>query len=449
MASLSVSVTRTSLYLSVSSPPAGIEQYAFQVDTHTKNTSSNGATFTDVDGVPVTCGTGYTCAAAYRIGTVWTTVPGSYGTWYTSSCPVYPGSPTISLSSYTNSDIIVNVTFGSNTSYVTVNLGGQSKNAFSSGTSLQFAGLSAGTAYTATCTAYNGDGSTSGNTLSLGTTPNPPSATFTAGVQSISASFSRDASADYVELYAATAGHNNLGWSYSSSGTVVLSSMIAGSSYQTYVRARGVTSGLYTNWIPKETIVPTAPIPLPSLPSVSASPSYNSVTVTVNFGANTDYVNVIICPDGSVTQIGDTQVVNSSGGSVTFSGLTTNTEYDIRYRAYNSQGSTSQEKIDTRTLAFGIFDWGVTLTSGASAIIYASKWNSIQDGINTKRTSKGLGTYSFTRAAIGNDIFASMANQLISSMSGIATGLPSSVSSGGAIYASWLSQIASSYNNIT
>lgn len=395
----------------------------------------------------LTCGTNYSVVAEAK----WK------GTWYsagsmtasTSACSIpAPGSPSISVSSVGRTTASIYVSFGSNTNYVTVTItgSGQSNTAYSSGT-LNFSGLSSATTYTVTCTAYGSGGSTSGSNISLSTYPYSPGGDASAGIQSVIINFSRQGDSNLVEAYVAPYMQS----STASSGTFTFSGLTAGQSYYPSIRARG-NNGVYSDWIPLGTIIPLAPAVPPSAPTVSIVPSYTKVDVTVTFGVNTTYVNVIICPDGSTTQIGPTQVINSSGGTVSFTGLTANTNYDVLYRPYNATLSGTQEKRDTKTLAFNAFSWGTTISSGAPVVLTASKWLELQNGINIKRVEKGLSNYSFTGASYvssGLPIYAWLANQFITSMSTIATGLPASVSSGDAISASWLNQLTNSYNNIT
>jgi len=186
----------------------------------------------------------------------------------------------------------------------------------------------------------------------------------------------------------------------------------------------------------------------PSSPSWTATATSNSITTYVTFGANTHHVNVYL-PGASTPTL-----TLYSNGNVTHTGLTANTNYTLYIQAWDSTetyGSGSQSYVVKTAGArpSNFSGWGITVAAGQPCAITAAKWNEFTAKINAFRVYKGLSNYGFTTAVPGNDIYAWMANQLISGMTGLGVSLPSTVSSGGDFTAAWLNALTTALNSVT
>lgn len=172
------------------------------------------------------------------------------------------------------------------------------------------------------------------------------------------------------------------------------------------------------------------------------------------------YMKVVI---GSTTY--QTASNETSGGYNTFelavTGLSAGTTYswtatlgyidstgEIVWSTYTQSGSLTTTAAATRPSNWA---WTSTIASGESVKISATEWNNFCTRINAFRTYKGLSRYSFTSVSKGTKISATIANQArtaIDAISGHGT-LPSAAVSGGKMYASFFTKLASALNAIS
>ena len=136
----------------------------------------------------------------------------------------------------------------------------------------------------------------------------------------------------------------------------------------------------------------------------------------------------------------------------TFSGLQPNTSYTANVSVDGAWlGATTFTTAKSGSTRPSDWSWQSTIGSGKTVKISASEWNNFCSRINAFRTYKGLSSYSFTSATQGADISAAIVNQAwtaINAISGHGT-MPSKAVSGGPMYASFFTGLASALNAIS
>ncbi|MGG3987531.1 hypothetical protein [Bacillus smithii] len=127
--------------------------------------------------------------------------------------------------------------------------------------------------------------------------------------------------------------------------------------------------------------------------------------------------------------------------------------YLVRIAAYDIYGNVGY--VD-KYIAFSRtrpsnFSWSYSKTSGGQFILYATEWNGLQDRINEFREYKALVRRTFTRASSGMPVYAFMFNEVRNALTDLPYTItpPSTVSSGGNIYASDLNRLVSCLNSIS
>lgn len=161
--------------------------------------------------------------------------------------------------------------------------------------------------------------------------------------------------------------------------------------------------------------------------------------------------------DGDQTTMLDT-IRTATGSTMTqpVSGLSPGTEYayNIAYpwtENNNPWGTTKYFTTREASTRPSDWAWTSTIASGKPVQIKATEWNNFCSRINMFRSYKGMSSYSFTKATSGAEISAAIVNEArtaISAISGHGT-LPSAAVSGGKMYASFFTGLASALNAIS
>ena len=353
----------------------------------------------------------------------------------------------------------ISVSSGANTDYincflngVTVVAGTNNGVAENISRTVDFSGLSPGQSYTLAVRPYGilDEPGTAFN-ATIKTIPIDPNGSASAGEEQITVSATFGSGTSSVDVYIVPTNKTIS----SSGGSVVFTGLTGGKSYTPYIRALG-NNGVYSTYISLGSYTPTSAPPPPTYPSnltsATATSTQATITASATPGSNTTHINVALFK-GGVYQNVFRKLESSNSWSGTFSGLLASTAYELHFVPYNSdlayQGAYTNRPISTKAVT--PFSWGVTVSSGSSAIIYASKWLELQTLINEIRIDKGKSAYGFTGVSYvytNASIYAWLANQFISSMSDLGVSLPSNVSTDSALTASWFNSIASAYNNI-
>ena len=143
----------------------------------------------------------------------------------------------------------------------------------------------------------------------------------------------------------------------------------------------------------------------------------------------------------------------SSGGSITLTGLASNTYYSLQATVYYSNGQYNVVLYGSATTLQSrpnYYYWTYTKISGYAFNLTAAEWNGLTANINAVRNYKGYSSYSFTYAYTGNSFYAYMYNQAVIAIQGISGyGIYlNTVSSGNTVYASQLNALISELNAI-
>lgn len=128
----------------------------------------------------------------------------------------------------------------------------------------------------------------------------------------------------------------------------------------------------------------------------------------------------------------------SKSDTVTFSGLSAETTYEIKALIYEAESASELFAELTKNVTTNAetptitrpskFSWTNSIVKqGEDAIIYATEWNELTGNINEVRAyrkAKGYTVstptqYSFTAAVRGNDLTADMFNEVLEAISGI------------------------------
>lgn len=277
--------------------------------------------------------------------------------------------------------------------------------------------------------------------------PNTPSGSVSAGNQSATVTALFDSTATRVDAFISPTTRQIS----SSGGSTTFTGLNNGQTYTPFIRSYNSSTGLYSSWVQLNNVTPTAPI-TPSPPTItSVTSTTTTITTFVQFGANTDHVNVFI-PQATVPTL-----KLYSNGSVTHTGLSPNTLYTVFYQAWNADetiGSGSQSFTKLTAGARPVnWSWNFTVASGQPCVVPASQWIGFQNRINEFRVYKGLANYGFTTGSFvvtGQPFLAFLANQAVNAISDMSppTSPPSTVSSLQVFTASWLNQLTNSLNSI-
>ena len=184
---------------------------------------------------------------------------------------------------------------------------------------------------------------------------------------------------------------------------------------------------------------------------------YTDTTVTIvvqglTAGVSTYKYFVRLTSDPSDSTV-STSTTTAAASTVmrTFGGLMPNTSYTANVSvdgAWLGAITFTTEKTDSRP---SNWSWVSTVGSGKTVNISAAEWNNFCARINAFRTYKDMSNYSFTAATQGADISAAIVNQAwtaINAISGHGT-MPSKAVSGGPMYASFFTGLASALNAIS
>jgi len=109
----------------------------------------------------------------------------------------------------------------------------------------------------------------------------------------------------------------------------------------------------------------------------------------------------------------------SSGGDIVLSGLSAFTEYIITADVYYYGGHVVLYD-DSEFTRPNYFDWGYAKTSGGSFNLTASEWNALRTNINQVRWYRDYSTASMTIVSQGDDLTASIYNEAVDAIQGIA-----------------------------
>lgn len=97
----------------------------------------------------------------------------------------------------------------------------------------------------------------------------------------------------------------------------------------------------------------------------------------------------------------------------------------------------------------GAFNWNTPKVKGRPFVLTADEWNAFCDAINQKRKVKGLNTWRFTRVYKGNNVTASIFNDVRQSISGMGgRNLPAAVRTDQDVEAYHLNALVDSFNAI-
>jgi hypothetical protein len=169
-------------------------------------------------------------------------------------------------------------------------------------------------------------------------------------------------------------------------------------------------------------------------------------------------IEIVYQKDGGIQQIYNAGVDPSGNGNV--SGILYGLDYDSWYtfwcRGYSinssvKTGLSSPVRHKTATLRPTNFAWTNSKTSNGAFNLSASEWNALTSRINQFRAYKGLSSYSFTTAILGNNfqaLYYTQARTAISDMTPPVS-VPSIRNTGDLIYASDMNQLRDSLNSIT
>jgi len=141
----------------------------------------------------------------------------------------------------------------------------------------------------------------------------------------------------------------------------------------------------------------------------------------------------------------------TNSGSHTFTGLKPNTTYFFRAQVVDGAYSWDYTRyLTTASLPRpSNFSWTTSKTSGGNFNLTASEWNALCTRVNDFRRYKGYNDASFTTAYFGNTFYAYMFNEVRNAIAVLSSAVPSTVSSGGTVYASDLNQLVSALNSVT
>lgn len=141
---------------------------------------------------------------------------------------------------------------------------------------------------------------------------------------------------------------------------------------------------------------------------------------------------------------------NSSGEVFfTYSGLSSGISYFLQIVYYDAQGNSDSDSITYSTQPVP-FNWTYAKSSGASFILTAAEWTSLQSKINERRNTlpTPLGSYSFTGAFTGNNILANHYNEARNAIFGMTGSIPPYRGPGETIYASELNALRDALNSV-
>lgn len=323
-------------------------------------------------------------------------------------------------------------------------------------TGYRYSGLQQGTLYTAYVRPYftiNGvDIPAVSSNSAQGTTTNPPVTpsdpwVSSRGEGSITIAWSgSSADTSYVIGWS---GESGTGQSYaevSTTGTsYTFSNLTYGHAY--YFQVKGRNSVGDSSWSNTITIFSA-----PKTPTISnTAVTYSSVTIQGNLSSGS-YSYIRVYKNGSSTDYMD---ITTNGGSVTFTGLSSNTSYTFNAKTYDSYSSLwsvnySNSLTITTSARPPSFSWDTSKTSGSTFNVTASEWTRLQNSINQFRSYKGLGSYSFTSVSSGQLFEAYLYRQCVTAISDMSppTSAPPQRYTGDTIYASEIDGLRISLNSI-
>lgn len=257
--------------------------------------------------------------------------------------PIVPVAPTLSVTSKTDTQVVLAGAGGSNVASLVVKRG---TTTVGTGLPVTDTGLTASTAYTYTVTATSSTGDTAKSTLTVTTSAAPDttaptaptSVTATAGDASAQVAFS--GASDNVAVTGYRVYTASTGGSPVASGTsspITVSGLTNGTAYTLYVSALDAAGNESTR-AASNSVTPAAAVTVPTgTPTVTRGTSTvttQPLTWTAVSGA-TAYDVEHKATSGSTWTVDTTNV---TGTSYTVTGLTASTSYDYRVRARNSAG---------------------------------------------------------------------------------------------------------------
>ena len=383
--------------------------------SYTVTASPGGATCTVISPATSCTITGLTNGTSYSFSTVANNATGSSSGSASSgsvSPAGKPGVPTGVTASIGNGSATVSLTPPTNTggpaisSYtVTASPGGATCEVIPSATSCNVPGLSNGTAYTFTATAFNGvarsDTSTASASITPATTPGAP--TITSASSSSSGSTTVNFSAP-----ASSGGSAITGYTITSSPGGFTCTAAAGA---TSCTVTGLTDGVAYTFTAVATNAignSSASSPSAAVTSAGAPSAPTSVTATVANGSSVVSVSGANANGSAITSYtvqaydstgaaisGKTCTITSPATSCTVSGLTNGSDYTFKATATNGVGTSAESAPSSTVTPAGVpsAPTGVSVTSGTGKVTVA--W--------TAASANGAPITSYTAQAFDPD----------------------------------------------
>lgn len=155
---------------------------------------------------------------------------------------------------------------------------------------------------------------------------------------------------------------------------------------------------------------------IPTVGNITGLTSYNvlltSFSITWNPATSASSYQVEIKPQSSSSW----SIYYTGSTSYSFSNLNEESYYDVRVRGYTGSITGSYSNITVRTQATpkpSALNWAIR-TSGTNFNLTAKEWNDMTSKINAWRVYQKKSTLSFTVATTGDDLTATIFNQVVS-----------------------------------
>lgn len=316
-------------------------------------------------------------------------------------------------------------------------------------------GLEANTVYKVGVNAYNSAGvkvyrynlCTTASLKPLST----PSATYTPTIGGVKITWSAPTGANsfHYTLIDTVTTFETRGNQLASTGSVTVTNLVRGREYKVYSYYTG-KNGYANSPVSSAKWFTTLNYPTLPSPSLTCSPSLTSVTISWSppTGAQSIYLSL---GNATQSQPAITKTVAASNRSITITGLYVGCRYNV-YAYYIPQDGYLQSVTSStsfNTTKKPTFHWSTSISSGGAFNIKASDWNKMCATINTWRSIKGLGAYSFTSAKPRTQVTASMYNQVRTALSPMTSAIPRHVNAGDKCVASEFKKFETAINNLT